>query len=232
MSLISLPDELILHIWTFIYTNKDMNIMVSTCKSLKQLDEQCIKSIELTTSSDCKKLYSKYSFLDRLTMIGLKYPMSCIQIEWPRVMKFDNCWVSQLKSLFSEKTEILSISMYKNKNVNSMIQVDWGKIPNLKVLYVNAPDIDLRGLEVCKNLEIIYIELYRPTGTYYNTFYEYLYNKLENTITDNIIRDHSCYSFNNQLLSWGVSNCKEYEIKRIITPFTCDLRQLNYYDSY
>jgi len=55
----------------------------------------------------------------------------------------------------SLKTEKLHI--YNSKE--SKIRIEWTKFPNLKSLYIDCYDIELKGIEKCKKLETIFIQV-------------------------------------------------------------------------
>jgi hypothetical protein len=62
---------------------------------------------------------------------------------------------SNINPPLSLKTETLHI--YNSKE--SRIKINWFKFPNLKSLYIDCYDIDLKDIEKCKNLETIFIQV-------------------------------------------------------------------------
>ena len=53
-------------------------------------------------------------------------------------------------------TEILSITDYTR---NSLLHVNWVKLPLLRAIYIRTWDIVFDGMDQCKNLEILCVNL-------------------------------------------------------------------------
>jgi hypothetical protein len=80
-----------------------------------------------------------------------------IERPWPKEMIFTNCFIgNDLVDIPESPTEKLIIRDSTNK---SIIHIDWQKLPKLKILDIQANDIDFVGLEKCKELEVIRIDL-------------------------------------------------------------------------
>lgn len=98
--------------------------------------------------SSCKKLkiFNIYRICD---------PHIWLNVEWVNCVYMHYCRFSSIiNPPLSLKTE--SLHIYNSKESN--IEINWIKFPNLKSLYLDCYDIDLKGIEKCKNLEIIFIQ--------------------------------------------------------------------------
>ena len=78
---------------------------------------------------------------------------------WPKIVNFKNCDMGRrcINPPRDNTTEILSITDYTR---HSLLHVNWVKLPLLRALYVRAWDMVFDGLEQCKNLEILCVNLY------------------------------------------------------------------------
>lgn len=158
-----LPTDMILYIWSFMETNKEMNSLIRTCKSFKKLGCKYghIKSIKFGMHTDYMnfiKLYnSRNEFLNKLTMDTLDNPVSWIQGPWPREMIFNRCYMgNNLIDPPVSKTRILVVrDLYRN----TYLCINWAKLPELRVLDIYTSDMDFTGLEKCVHLKWIRIDI-------------------------------------------------------------------------
>lgn len=168
MLLPHLPDDLILYIWHFMKTNKEMNTLVRTCKEFKSLGNRFgfIKSIRFGMHTDYMnfiKLHhnGKNEFFNKLTMERLNNPLPWIPGKWPNEIIFERCYMG--KKLIDppvSETQILVIRDINRKRRNSdILCINWKKLPELRILDIYATDMDFTGLENCTKLEWIRVDL-------------------------------------------------------------------------
>lgn len=163
MSLEILPDELILHIWEFVETNKDMVALVSTCRSFRNLGNifGYVKSITFGYM-DFEKFWQfkhrRNDFIYRMIMDNISYCSS--QFTWPKEMIFNRCCIgSILIDPNPSPTETLIVRDLCQCDSRKVLTINWSKLPKLRVLDIYHWDIDFTGLDACKELEIIRIDL-------------------------------------------------------------------------
>jgi hypothetical protein len=166
MSLEILPDELILHIWGFVETNKDMVALVSTYRRFRNLGKKFgyIKSIKFGMHTNFMNFIELYrgrnDFLQRLTMENINKPMPWIPTAWPKEMIFNRCFMgSKLADPPPSPTETLIVrDLFRHKHRHTL-RINWCKLKKLRVLDIYVPDVDFTGLDECKELEVIRIDL-------------------------------------------------------------------------
>lgn len=166
MSLENIPDELILYIWEFVETNKDMVSLVSTCIRFQNLGKKFgyIKSITFGMHTDFMNFielyYKRNYFLQRLTMENMINPMHWIPAAWPKEMIFNRCCMGNgLIDPPPSPTEILIIRDLHRTTHSNVIKINWNKLKKLRVLDIYAPDMDFAGLDICKELQVVRIDL-------------------------------------------------------------------------
>ena len=96
--------------------------------------------------------------LRSLTVKGLSSPVYWIPIKWPQRMLFTQCIMgnSVIIPPLSPTTELrITDCSY------SVLQLDWSKLPKLKILEIYVYDVDFTGLEQCTGLEHLKIHVKR-----------------------------------------------------------------------
>ena len=157
MSLFSLPDELLSFIMDYIPDNKGSASLAMSCVYFKKLFSKYGFLKNLTISPH----QSLYSFsvnsaihrrtLNMVTISHIYDPQYWI-FHWPRSVHFNNCTTkSILNQTNITSTEILYIMNDNNKD----IKINWTKFRNLKILKLTDLNVDLTGIEICKNLKYI-----------------------------------------------------------------------------
>ena len=103
--------------------------------------------------------YARFSNSIRSLYInGVREP-SIFLPAWPKIVNFKNCDMGQscIDPPRDNTTEILSIADYTR---NSLLHVNWAKLPLLKALYIRSWDMVFDGMDQCKNLEILCVNLH------------------------------------------------------------------------
>ena len=162
--LLNLCEDLLLDITRHLITNKDMINIRKTCVKLKNLTDTYgyIRNIVFGMHTDCMNFIQLYSnntnSIYKLTMEHLDNPVHWIPSKWPYTMEFKNCNMgTDVINPPKSKTKILLIDdVYKTQ---SILNINWSKLPDLRELYIKVPDINLEGLQICQNLEVICIDL-------------------------------------------------------------------------
>lgn len=172
-----LPEELVLFIWEFFNTNKEMISLIRTCKRFKKLGNKFgyIKFIRFGMHTDYMNLvhlhHNRNDFLNNLTMEGLDNPIQWTTPKWPREMIFDRCSMGgRLIDPQVSETEVLVIRNFVHSN--NSLKINWSKLPKLRVLDIRVPDMEFDGIESCQNLEIIRIDIdkYKELPDFFATF--------------------------------------------------------------
>ena len=103
--------------------------------------------------------YARFSNSIRSLYInGVREP-SIFLPAWPKIVNFKNCDMGQscIDPPRDNTTEILSIADYTR---NSLLHVNWAKLPLLKALYIRSWDMVFDGMDQCKNLKILCVNLH------------------------------------------------------------------------
>ena len=154
----TIPEELILLIWDFIATNKDMLAMRACCTYLKHVGDKWgfLKTIAVDYATNIMKFMQMYhnyapsplalTFSHRVT------PSRWIPHAWPKLVMFVDCYMDRdlIDPPVSPTTE-LHIS--DSRSDEGVIRINWRKFPRLKALFVQAHDVMFTGIESCTELE-------------------------------------------------------------------------------
>jgi len=138
--------------------------LIGTCKYFKKLGNEFgyLKYINVKGYKNFVKFIKFYftpnDFLESVSIKDINNPISwMIERPWPKEMIFTNCFIeNNIDEIPESPTEKLIIRNCTNR---STIHIDWKKFPKLKILDIQVNDIDFVGLEKCKELEIIRIDL-------------------------------------------------------------------------
>lgn len=81
-------------------------------------------------------------------------PQHWIFCNWPKKVYFNYCTITdKIDPVNITNTEELSIICHNIINSRKKkLQINWGKFPNLKLLHIEAYDIELKGIENCQKL--------------------------------------------------------------------------------
>jgi hypothetical protein len=165
MSLTEFPEELILLISDYIYSNIDMVRLRICCRYFKEIGDKWgyIKHIKFGWDTDMMNFvhlngfHSK--FIQILEMDRINNPIPWIPCRWPKHVIFNECVMrTKLINPPLSNTENLTIKQpYFCKN---KLKINWSKIPNLKHLNIHSYDMEFEGLDKCKNIKTICIDLH------------------------------------------------------------------------
>ena len=164
MTLDIFSDDLILHIFKFISTNKNMISLIGTCKYFKKLGNEFgyLKYINVKGYKNFIKFIKFYftpnEFLQSISIKDIDNPIRwMIERPWPKEMIFTNCFIgNDLVNIPESPTEKLII---RDNTIRSSINIDWQKFPKLKILDIQVNNTNFAGLEKCKELEVVRIDL-------------------------------------------------------------------------
>jgi hypothetical protein len=162
----TLPDEVIAYIWDWLFSNKDMIALRSCCKQFKALGNEYgyIRHLDLSFSADYMNLMTVWSGVNlkglrSLFVNGLNSPTPWIPFAWPMYTSFSNCRMGSalISPLLSPTTELRITAFGVGK-----LQLDWSKLPNLRLLELHVYDADLSDLVKCQGLE--HLRIYFKQG--------------------------------------------------------------------
>ena len=167
MLLKNLPNDLILNICNFIYNKQSIYFLIRSSSHFEFLHEKSsdFKYIKFNLYGENKNFINFIKFclknkdyIERLTIEGINY-------EWlssfflPKELILKNCIGNVCLDIPESYTETLIIDdLYRDKN-KTLINIDWGKFLKLKVLDLKVYDVNFTGIELCKNIEVIRIDL-------------------------------------------------------------------------
>jgi hypothetical protein len=171
MSLLNFSEDLILKIWQMIKNDNIMCSLVLGCKQFRDIGFKFgwLHSIHFKHNDNLNEFIKFYSrpniFLSRFKITGMFDPYLTVlgyNKIWPKEIEFERCSISNFDNIPVSPTERLIIrDLQRRRSGGPTITVNWSSLPNLKVLDIYAPDLDFNGMELCKNLEIIRIDLDR-----------------------------------------------------------------------
>jgi hypothetical protein len=167
MSLTHIPDELINKIWKFIDCDKTLNVLFKICKKFRKISieynwPRSIKINRNTFIPDFIHFYTTTNILiDVLLIEGLDSICWLQDIPFPKKIIFERCKIDNnfLNVTTEQITEILIIEDLHRNKMYEPIYINWTMFPRLKMLDIYAPDINFDGLENCKDLEVVRIDL-------------------------------------------------------------------------
>jgi|MDTG01.2.fsa_nt_gb hypothetical protein len=157
ISFFSLPDEMIIETWDWIFSNKDMKALRSSCKRFKALGDKhgYLRHLDISMSADYMNLMmiwgnKNLKGLRSLQVSGLNSPGPWIPFPWPARTLFNNCRMgASMISPQKSPTTDLRIT----DSARGVLRIDWSKVPKLRVLELQVYDADLTNLEICQDLE-------------------------------------------------------------------------------
>ena len=160
-----IPEEIILLISSFL-NNRDSLHIVKTCKYYKNILYKYGFYKSLNYNSNFIHFLENFKKHNNTLTDVYIHNASNIHIlmfmMWPKRISFLNCIFTYDIKPNNTNTEYLYITSLKN----TKIKIDWSKFPKIKCLFLNIHDIDLNGIELCSNLEIIclYLEINNTTN--------------------------------------------------------------------
>jgi hypothetical protein len=172
MSFDDLPYELILEVQSFLCSNKETT-------ALKQINKFCnwtskkygyLKELKLYHYTSPLKFIVQY----HANRMSLEYVhLNCIidamtymnHVKWTKHIMFSYCgFGDDLIDPEISDTETLYLSDERCVSTSTMIHVNWAKLPKLKTLSLDMKrTINLDGLELCKELQLVNIVIAKPT---------------------------------------------------------------------
>tara|TARA_B100001094_G_C18191816_1_gene807808 strand:- start:320 stop:1042 length:723 start_codon:yes stop_codon:yes gene_type:complete len=169
MSFSTICPDIILVIREFIYSNQSLINLRTTSKYFKLFGDRYgnIKRMKYNINTNFFSfltLYDKPEFLDSLEIENVQCPFNFIPANkvWPKEISFSYCILGAKRlSPPVSKTESFTYigNFCRNPWISNILRIDWIKLPYLKKLIVRARKMDFEGLQNCKNLQKIIIEL-------------------------------------------------------------------------
>lgn len=162
-----IPEDIHKYIWNKIDNNVDTLSLMETCKYFYKNGTNWgyIKTILFDISSDVIKYINMYhkavKSLKRLEIRNLHDPITWITYRrWPETVIFNNCNMScKIIDPLPSITEKLIIRENRHIHNGKMLHINWCKFPKLRVLDIYTYNINLEGIEDCKDLEVICIDV-------------------------------------------------------------------------
>jgi len=160
-----IPEEIwATEIWDYIHNNRDMISLMSVCKEFKNMGKKhgYVRHLNLSMDSDYMNLmfiWGKINLESLRSMIVAKLttPAAWIPFKWPEQMIFSHCRMgdNKISPPKGTRTEVLRITDLSR----SKLVIDWSRLPNLKVLELHVYDVNLEGLEGCRDLEKVCLDV-------------------------------------------------------------------------
>lgn len=159
----NLPNEMIILISSFL-NNKENLIFVKTCKYYNKILYKYgfLKSLYYTFPGSIVCFTQNFIQHNRtLTDIyinnGNNIHLYMSSVIWPKRIKFMNYnFNCEINTDMNTNTENLYITTYQNK---LKMYINWSKFNKLKYLFLHIYDLDFTNIELCTNLEVIFIYL-------------------------------------------------------------------------
>lgn len=166
--ILNLDDEIIMYICKFLDNNFDSINMIKTCKYLNNLGNKYgyIKNIRLSFDSNYLNFINLYcdhmNSIQKITIENMNEPFLWLPSQvWPKIMIFERCCMGPklINPEYSDTEELYIKDLSRYCNKNSIVKINWDKLPELRILDVYVPDLDYSGIEKCEKLEIIKINI-------------------------------------------------------------------------
>jgi len=173
MSLIRFTQDVLFLIWKMSKGDKIKCSLVLVCKEFRDIGFKFgwIRSIKFSQGENLinfSRFYFQHGkFLKRIRISGVVEPhMSLLNsaLPWPKEIEFERCYMGSDNyiNIPESPTERLVIrDLHRRSTGGTAFRMNWASLPKLKVLDIYSPDIDFTGLELCKNLEVVRIDLDR-----------------------------------------------------------------------
>jgi hypothetical protein len=169
MSFSEICEDLILVIREYIYSNQSMVNLSTTSKYFKRLGDKYgnVKRLRYNNNTNYLSfliMYEKTKLLDSLEIEHVQSPFNYVSPNkaWPKAISFNSCnlGAKRLSPPVSKTESFTYISNFcTNPWGTNILRMDWNKLPCLKTLVVRARRMDFEGLQNCKELQKIIIEL-------------------------------------------------------------------------
>lgn len=173
MSLLFFSEDLMLKIWKMVTDDKLRCSLVLTCKEFRNIGFKFgwLRAIHFTKNHDLLDFITFYSrpnhFLERIKISGIIEPHVTVldyTQPWPKEIEFERCYIGSVNSInipVSPTERLVIRDLHRHRTGGTAVVINWSSLPNLKVLDIYAPDIDFEGLDMCKKLEVVRIDLDR-----------------------------------------------------------------------
>jgi hypothetical protein len=167
----NLYDDILIYISSYLDDKENLNL-IQTCKYFKNLFNKVGFLKFLKCEGD--KHQSIYNFMityfkhirtvDYIYISHIDTPQYWINNKWCKIVHLYNCYLEdKIDPLNICNTEQLIIqNIYPSKWKNKL-KINWNKFPNLRILQLDIQNIDLVNIEICQNLELIYININEKT---------------------------------------------------------------------
>lgn len=165
MSLHYLPEDIIIYIIDFIPDNYSSFSFSTISKRIRNVTKKYgyAKHLSITNNdifTFINRYTQHYNTLKSIKTIDIEDPQLWIPWTFPKIVHFMNCKISRNISPPKSDTEEIKINdFFRFQNKNSILRINWEKFPKLQKLYIYFNDIDFTGIELCKELKIIFIDL-------------------------------------------------------------------------
>ena len=186
-----LPSNMLHLIIEYLATNKELLSCRYTSKFLKKFTDKngFLKKIILSMNSSIGNLLylsrPKIYYLSTIEFKCLKNPLQMFPTKWKKKMIFYHCsFTMPIIPNKNNNTEMLWIKDYNRLFNKKPLKIDWSLLPNLKLLNIYSWDINFTGIQNCKKLETIIIDIGCPKKDLPDVIYT-----LPNIITCKIIID-------------------------------------------
>jgi hypothetical protein len=169
MSLNIFSEDLVLKIMEIV-DDKIRCAIVLTCKEFRDIGLKFgwLRAILFKRGDNLFNFIKFYSrpniFLERIKFSGVIEPdISVLELiePWPKELEFEGCYIGSNNTPVSPTERLVIRDLHRHRTGGVAVNVKWESLPNLKFLDIYAPDINFEGLESCKNLEIVRINLDR-----------------------------------------------------------------------
>lgn len=139
--------------FNFFSTCKNINDEMRDFKYILQLN------INYNNNFDFEKfiyMYSSHHKLKIFNIYRMHDPDAWLYVPWVKRVYMHYC---KLRSLINPPLSLQTETLHIYNSKESKIKINWNKFPNLKSLYIDCYEIDLKGIEKCQNLEKIFIQV-------------------------------------------------------------------------
>lgn len=163
MSFEDLPDDMILSIFEYLETSKDILVLNETCIRFRVLNKSYgyLRTVKWTNNSDpieMIQLISKHKRTLKYLFVSAWLDVNTWVYYWPEKVTLFRTFITSPIAPPKNVTKKLKVIEYRTN-----IQIEWDKLPHLEELRVDdAQSLDTTGIEKCTKLRVIIIQQSKP----------------------------------------------------------------------
>lgn len=162
MFLCNLPDDTIFEVISYFSKNKDSLFFLTCTKELYKFMKKngFMVHVELTDSAKkyIQQCNANQLTLQKIFLLNMENPANWI-FNYPRFVECSNCVFTEPFLPSGRKpVHTKDLILRSSKGLRTKLVVKWELFPKLRKVLIKAWDVDLTGLDMLPELEMVYIQ--------------------------------------------------------------------------